>query len=106
MLLLLKPFRILLFWLLAILIAMLFGVFFGIVSVLFKDGWLDKAIQLFSTLGMSVPSFFSAIFFAWLFGFVLHRYTGLHMTGSFYEVDDFGDGTYIQWKNLVLPALF
>jgi peptide/nickel transport system permease protein len=73
--------------------------------VLYKDRWLDKAIQLISTLGMSVPSFFSAILFAWVFGFVLHRYTGLQMTGSLYEVDDFGNGTYIQWKNLVLPAI-
>jgi peptide/nickel transport system permease protein len=54
---------------------------------------------------MSVPSFFSAIVFAWLFGFVLHEYTNLNTTGSLYEVDDFGEGTYIQWKNLILPAI-
>jgi peptide/nickel transport system permease protein len=89
----------------SIVIAMLLGVFLGIVSVLFKDRWVDKAIQLISTLGMSVPSFFSAILFAWVFGFVLHKYTGLQMTGSLYEVDDFGNGTYIQWKNLLLPAI-
>ena len=89
----------------SIVIAMLLGVFLGIVSVLYKDRWLDKTIQLVSTLGMSVPSFFSAILFAWIFGFVLHRYTGLQMTGSLYEVDDFGNGSYIQWKNLVLPAI-
>jgi peptide/nickel transport system permease protein len=89
----------------AICIAMLIGIILGIVSVLFKDGWIDKLIQLVSTFGMSVPSFFSAILFAWLFGFVLHEYTGLNMTGSLYEVDDFGEGSYIQWKNLILPAL-
>ena len=89
----------------AICIAMLIGIMLGIVSVLFKDGWIDKLIQLVSTFGMSVPSFFSAILFAWLFGFVLHKYTGLNMTGSLYEVDDFGEGSYIQWKNLILPAL-
>lgn len=89
----------------AICIAMLLGVFLGIISVLFKDGFIDKFIQLISTLGMSVPSFFSAIIFAWLFGFVLHEYTGLNMTGSLYEVDDFGEGKYIQWKNLILPAI-
>ncbi|EDM45186.1 dipeptide ABC transporter, permease component [unidentified eubacterium SCB49] len=89
----------------AIIIAMLLGVFLGIVSVLFKDGWIDRLIQLVSTLGMSVPSFFSAIIFAWLFGFVLHKYTGLNMTSSLYEVDDFGEGTTIQWKNLILPAI-
>lgn len=89
----------------AIFIAMLLGVFLGIISAMFKDGWLDKIIQLLSTIGMSVPSFFSAIIFAWLFGFLLHEYTGLNMTGSLYEVDDFGDGKYIQWKNLILPAI-
>jgi peptide/nickel transport system permease protein len=89
----------------AICIAMFIGIMLGIISVLFKDGWIDKLIQLVSTFGMSVPSFFSAILFAWLFGFVLHEYTGLNMTGSLYEVDDFGEGSYIQWKNLILPAL-
>lgn len=89
----------------AITIAMITGILLGIVSVLFKDGWLDRLIQLISTLGMSVPSFFSAIVFAWLFGFVLHNYTNLNMTGSLYEVDDFGAGSYIQWKNLILPAI-
>ncbi|MBW2936545.1 ABC transporter permease [Aureisphaera sp. CAU 1614] len=89
----------------AITIAMILGVFLGIISVLFKDKFLDKFIQLISTLGMSVPSFFSAIIFAWLFGFVLHEYTNLNMTGSLYEVDDFGDGTYMQLKNLILPAI-
>ncbi|MAY23294.1 MAG: ABC transporter permease [Flavobacteriaceae bacterium] len=89
----------------AIVIAMLLGIALGILSVLFKDGFLDKLIQLVSTLGMSVPSFFSAIIFAWLFGFVLNEYTHLNMTGSLYEVDDFGEGKYLQWKNLILPAI-
>ncbi len=89
----------------AISIAMLLGVFLGIISAVKKDSWIDKMIQLLSTLGMSVPSFFSAIVFAWLFGFVWHQYTGLSMTGSLYEVDDFGEGKYIQWKNLILPAV-
>ncbi|MBK5212939.1 MAG: ABC transporter permease [Flavobacteriaceae bacterium] len=89
----------------AIFIALIIGVFLGIISVLFKDGFIDKMIQLVSTLGMSVPSFFSAIIFAWIFGFLLHKYTNLNMTGSLYEVDDFGNGKYIQWKNLILPAI-
>lgn len=89
----------------AIVIAMVIGIFLGIISVLFKDGFIDKTIQLISTLGMSVPSFFSAILFAWIFGFLLHEYTNLNMTGSLYEVDDLGNGKYIQWKNLILPAI-
>ena len=89
----------------AIVIAIFMGVLLGIISVLFKDGFIDKLIQLVSTLGMSVPSFFSAIIFAWIFGFLLHEYTNLNMTGSLYEVDDFGNGKSIQWKNLILPAI-
>ncbi|MCK8521724.1 ABC transporter permease [Aquimarina sp. D1M17] len=89
----------------AICIAMLLGIVLGIISAITKDGWIDRAIQLLSTLGMSVPSFFSAIIFAWLFGYVLHEFTNLNMTGSLYEVDDFGEGSYIQWKNLILPAI-
>lgn len=89
----------------AICIAIFIGICLGIVSALFKDRWLDKAIQVISTLGMSVPSFFSAILFAWFFGFVLHKYTNLEMTGSLYELDDYGEAMHIQWKNLLLPAI-
>ena len=89
----------------AIVIAMILGVFLGIVSALYKDKWLDKTIQVLSTLGMSVPSFFSAILFAWFFGYILHEYTNLEMTGSLYELDDFGEAMRIKWKNLILPAV-
>ena len=89
----------------SILIALIIGVLLGIISAIKKDSWIDQSIQVISTLGMSVPSFFSAILFAWLFGFVLHKYTGLPMTGSLYEMDDFGEGIHIRWKNLILPAI-
>jgi peptide/nickel transport system permease protein len=89
----------------AICIALLIGLILGVVSALYKDTWLDKWIQIISTIGMSVPSFFSAILFAWLFGFVLHEYTNLEMTGSLYELDDYGEAMHIQWKNLILPAI-
>jgi peptide/nickel transport system permease protein len=89
----------------AMIIAIFIGVCLGVVSALYKDTWLDKAIQVFSTLGMSVPSFFSAILFAWFFGYMLHEYTNLEMTGSLYEIDDFGETKTIQWKNLILPSV-
>lgn len=89
----------------AIIIAIIIGVALGIVSTLYKDTWLDRVIALVSTLGMSLPSFFAAILFAWVFGFLLHKYTGLNMTGSLYEVDDFGEGAHISWKNIILPAV-
>lgn len=89
----------------SILIALFIGILLGIISAIKKDTWIDRIIQITSTLGMSVPSFFSAILFAWLFGFLWHKYTGLPMSGSLYEIDDFGEGTYIQIKNLILPAV-
>ena len=85
--------------------AIILGIIFGIISALYKDQWIDKVIQILSTLGMSVPSFFSAIIFAWLFGYVLHKYTNLEMTGSLYELDDFGETINLKLKNLILPAL-
>ena len=86
-------------------IAVILGVFFGIVATLNKDNWLDRFLQLVSTLGMSVPSFFSAILFSWFFGYVLHEFTGLNMTGSLYELDDYGEENRLQWKNLILPSI-
>ena len=89
----------------AIIIAMILGVSLGVVSALYKDTWVDKSIMVLSTFGMSIPSFFSAILFAWFFGYILHEYTHLEMTGSLYELDDFGEAMHIKWKNLILPAI-
>ena len=55
----------------AILIAIFVGLILGIISALNKGNYIDLFIQFISTIGMSVPSFFSAIIFAWIFGFVL-----------------------------------
>lgn len=88
----------------AITIALLLGICLGIVSALYKDQWQDRVIQVFSTFGMSIPSFFSAILFAWFFGYILHKFTHLEMTGSLYELDDYGEAMHIKWKNLILPA--
>jgi peptide/nickel transport system permease protein len=41
---------------------------------------------------------------AYLFGFVLSRYTGLHMTGSLFDTDP-SAGRQIQLQNLILPAI-
>lgn len=85
-------------------IAILLGFIFGITAGVFKGTWIDTSIQLLSTVGMSVPSFFSAILFSWIFGYLLNEFTQLNMTGSLYELDDFGEGSQLQLKNLILPA--
>ena len=89
----------------SICLALVLGLFLGVISALFKNHWLDKTILVVSTFGMSLPSFFSAILAAWIFGFLLHHYTGLEMTGSIYELDDFGEAYQLKLKNLILPAL-
>lgn len=86
-------------------IALLVGIFFGVLSALFKDTFFDRFVAVISTVGMSLPSFLSAIIFAWFFGFVLKKHTNLNMTGSLYEVDDFGEGVKLVLKNLILPAI-
>lgn len=89
----------------SILFAMLAGVAMGVVIVHSRKPWLGRSALVFSVLGMSLPSFFAAIIIAWLFAYVLGDLTGLNMTGSLVEVDDFGRGEYLAWKNIVLPAL-
>jgi peptide/nickel transport system permease protein len=85
--------------------AMLLGVVLGVISALKNNSILSKGILFFSAMGMALPSFFAAILIAWLFAYVLGDYTGLNMTGSLVEVDDFGRGEYFEWKNLILPAI-
>ncbi len=89
----------------SILLAMVVGIVLGIVAALKKDSALDKFLLIFSSLGMSVPSFFAAILIAWLFADILGKYTGLPMFGSLYSVDDYTGEVYLNLKNLILPAL-
>jgi len=89
----------------AIFMAMLIGIFIGVLCAVYKDTWFDKVALFFSVLGMSVPSFFAAILFAWLFAFVLADVTHLNLIGSLYAVDDYGTGVYLELKNLILPAI-
>jgi peptide/nickel transport system permease protein len=89
----------------SIFIAIVIGILFGVISALNKDRFIDNFIQFISTVGMSVPSFFSAIIFAWVFGFILNEYTNLNMTGNIYELDDFGEEYIFKLKNLILPSI-
>ena len=84
--------------------ALIVGVLLGSLSAIFNGSWFDKINLSVIVLGMSLPSFFAAIIFAWLFAFILAPYTGLSMFGSLYAVDDLGQGQYLDLKNLILPA--
>lgn len=89
----------------AMFFSMLLGIPLGIIAALRKNSWVDHSIVWLSTLGISVPSFFSAMLFSWLFGYVYQSYTGLPMTGSLIELDNLGENRTVHLKHLILPAL-
>lgn len=88
----------------AMFIAIVIGILLGILAAVKQHTWMDTSSIFASVLGISAPSFFIGIVLAYLFGFVLSGYTGLHLTGSLYDIDAF-QGKQLQLKNLILPAL-
>ena len=88
----------------AMVFACFFGVLLGVLSAIKKDTWIDKTSILASIAGISAPSFFIAIIVAYVFGFLLHNYTGFNITGSLYEIDEVTGEKYLAVKNLILPA--
>ena len=89
----------------AMTIALFWGITLGLLSAINQNNFIDQFLSSIAVFGMALPSFFSAILIAWIFGFVYQKYTGLSMTGSLYEVDDYGRGETLVLKNLILPAI-
>ena len=88
----------------AITFALVLGVFIGVLAAVVNTDFVNKLTLFITTIGMSLPSFFAAILVAWLFGYVWESFTDLSMTGNLYSVDDYGNGAYLDLKNLILPA--
>ncbi len=89
----------------AMFLALILGIPLGVWAASRKDSRWDRGIVALSTLGISVPSFFSAMLFSWLFGFVYREYTGLPMTGSWLELNSDGSDRIMKLSHLILPAL-
>jgi ABC-type dipeptide/oligopeptide/nickel transport system permease component len=89
----------------AMLLATVLGMSTGVFSALYKDTWIDSSAIFTSILGISAPSFFMAIVIAYLFGFVWSGYTGLHMTGSWFDLDTQTGERYLTLQHLILPAI-
>jgi peptide/nickel transport system permease protein len=89
----------------AILVALFFGVLLGVIAAVKKDTGLDTSAVFASVAGISAPSFFMAIIIAYFFGIILHPYTGLNLTGSWFDVDEVTGERYLMLKNLILPAV-
>lgn len=88
----------------AMIFATIIGILLGVLSAVKKGTWLDTSAVFASIAGISAPSFFMAIIIAFFFGVVLHPYTGLHLTGSWFDIDEVTGERYLTLKNLILPA--
>lgn len=88
----------------AMLFACIIGIALGVLAAVKKGTWIDSTAIFTSIAGISAPSFFMAIVIAYLFGLLLHPFTGLNLTGSLFEVDDVTGEKYLAIKNLILPA--
>jgi peptide/nickel transport system permease protein len=89
----------------AMFFAIIFGIFLGILAAVKQNTWLDTSSVFASVIGISAPSFFMAIVIAYLFGLVLHDYTGLSLTGSWFNINEVTGERYLTLQNLILPAL-
>jgi peptide/nickel transport system permease protein len=87
----------------AMLFATVFGIAFGMVAALRQNTFWDHSLVSLSVLGVSAPSFVTAIVISLLFGYYLSEYTGLDMTGSLFVTDPVY-GRQLAPRNIILPA--
>jgi peptide/nickel transport system permease protein len=89
----------------AMIIAIVIGIPLGVVAAVKQNTWLDTSSIFASIVGISAPSFFMGIIIAYVFGFVFSPWTGLHITGNWFEIDEISGQRHLALKNLILPAI-
>ena len=89
----------------AMIFATIIGVLLGVLAAVKQNTLMDTSSVFASVIGISAPSFFMAIVIAYLFGIVLHPYTGLNLTGSWFDIDETTGQRYLTLQNLILPAI-
>ena len=85
--------------------AIVFGILLGVLAAVKKGTWIDTSAIFTGIIGISAPSFFMGIIIAYIFGFLLSRYTGLHMAGSWFDLDEVTGQRHITLSHLILPAI-
>lgn len=85
-------------------LAILIGIPLGVIAAVKQNTWMDTTAVFSSIIGISAPSFFMGIIIAYVFGFLLSDYTGLHLTGSWFDIDEKGIKR-LTLQNLILPAV-
>ena len=88
----------------AMIFAIIVGIGLGILAAVKQNTWMDTSSIFASVIGISAPSFFMAIVIAYVFGLLLHDYTGLPLTGSWFNIDQVTGKRYLTLQNLILPA--
>lgn len=88
----------------AMLLAVAVGIPLGVLAAVKQNTAWDTAAVFSSIIGISAPSFFMGIIIAYVFGFVLSDWTGLNITGSWFDIDATG-ARRLSLQNLVLPAI-
>jgi len=88
----------------AIILALFIGVVFGVIAALKQFSFLDNSVLVTAIMGISLPSYFSGIVLALIFGYLLADYTGLNYSGGLWVLDDYGNEKLVL-KNLILPAI-
>lgn len=88
----------------AMLIAIIIGIPLGVLAAIKRNTWMDTSAVFASIVGISAPSFFMGIIIMYIFGFVLSNWTGLHIAGSWFTIDDAGNKR-LSLQNLILPAV-
>ena len=89
----------------AMFIAILIGIPLGVIAAVKRGTWLDTSSVFASIVGISAPSFFMGIIIAYIFGFLLSDWTGLHINGNWFDVDEITGERKLTLRNLILPAL-
>lgn len=89
----------------AMFIAIIIGIPLGVLAAVKQNTWWDTSSIFASIIGISAPSFFAGIIIAYVFGFVLSSWTGLHITGNWYEIDAVTGEKHLALQNLLLPAI-
>ena len=88
----------------AMLIAIVLGIPLGVLAAVKKGSWMDTSSVFASIVGISAPSFFMGIIIAYIFGFLLSDWTGLHINGNWFDVDEITGERKWTLHNLILPA--
>jgi peptide/nickel transport system permease protein len=91
--------------LVAMFIAVAIGIPLGVLAAVRQHTWLDTSSVFASIVGISAPSFFIGIIIAYIFGFLLSSWTGLHITGNWFDIDEVSGQRHLALKNLILPAI-